>query len=757
MFKSFAAALSIFFSSIFSVTTPQTPTQNMNNPSIVKENTTITTSTNYFYYIDPTHIKCKVDIGDNRSIDTSNAKRNFYITHIQLTGSTCQIEDLSIQDNTLINDQENLEFTATLAGQCMDNQINFSAKKIIENVVIANGKMYKGKKEQKIGPLTLLNKYPSSYGTTGNGATQNSAINLNSKYKIALFTQDDNFLLKANDEKAIIYQIVDRNGNEIEEGNLQSLFIKSYNGLAIKIVDNNGTLHNEYTIDSPTVDGEFVLKSFDRAGEIPLKIKATIKVGEVIGEVSREFFVTVAQLPTISYDLMLSFDHDNLIIDKAEYLNYAILSPSTNNYIPADQIKSIQVESTTSNAVCVDENGNEVQNYTIPLSQIKNHGFFYVAGKKRGLASFKVTVDLQNGKRLTKFISTHVDYTYDNKIALEYAGTEYNKTSGFFIDTYTIKLKDTYYNGKILHVSAINPKIDYEYYYNHFFSTEFDHENPYVYYDGIDDGAQTGRLEGNETLGYTYFTSTRYELNKSIPNDDKLLILPNLQRNSTNYLGSWEIVDATDDNKLYLQQYFDVHEEGLSFVIGNEQRLNPIQDTFAAIFLDHRNGEYVIDNNQVQIKLYYPNFFAGKDIFIGAYVGDGVKREGNSFKRTLTGTALAQPELMKCNTSPCSQIVQLNFKDSNQHLELSRFGVRCKMDQARYYYFTPVSVPCASDITFGQVHTQKTNGNGDVKLCIYPEPAYKEVQEGNQTYRVQDGFEEVQPECTFTVSEEFPY
>ncbi|SMC09421.1 hypothetical protein [Nitratiruptor tergarcus] len=858
MFKSIAATLSMFFATILSISTPQGMSQNID---VIKENTSIAINTNYFYYIDPTHIKCRVNIGQNKSINTNSVKKNFYISNIVLVAPNCNIQEISLQNNTLINDMENISFTATLQNECIVNQINFSAKKIIENIVTVNGKTYSGKKEEKIKSITLLNKKPvstesysitfvsrdgnntivtagkksfvytiknrngqisnrsieevvvrtldgtilalekdgktvseidglkSSFGQivlqaferTGDGKIEIDAkiknssgivqeikevftINIEQKkeeilanlYKILILTKDRNFLLKTNDKKEIIYQIVDKYGNEIEEQYLQSLFIKSYNGLVVKIEDSNGTLHNEYTISSPQADGKIVLRSFERSDNVPIKIKVAIKNGEKTQEISREFFINVSQLPNVSYELLLSFDHDNLIINKADYLNYTILSPSTNDYILPEEIKSIEINATSPNAVCIDMNGSEVKSYFVPTSYIQSHGFFFVMGKKRGLATFKVTVNLQNGKTLTKFISTNVDYTYDNKIGLEYAGTEYNESTGFFIDTYTIKIKDPSYEGQILHVTAINPKIDNEYYYKNFFSYDFDEENPFIYYDGLDNEPNSGILEGNQSLGYTFFQSSRYDLDVAVPNDDRLLILPNFKKNSATYLGNWDIID-TIGGKLYLRQYYNFHESGLSFVIGNEQRFNPVKDTIATIFLDHKYGKYIIKNQQVQIKLFYPTFFAGKDIFIGVYVGEGIKREGNSFKRTLTGIKLAQPQLLKCSTSPCSQIVQINFEKINKHLQYSRFAVKCKMDKIRDYYFTPLSLPCVTFTDYGRMVIQKTDGNGKVRMCIYPEPTYEEVEEGGQTYRIQSGYEEVTPECTFTVAEEFPY
>ncbi len=865
------ASLLLFFSSLFTSSSDVDVQEPKKSPLY------------QFEYRTPTTIEASLDVSRYKSVDTAYAQKSFFLKDIKLFTGQCSIQSTTLVNGIDIGEIDTLRFSITFENPCKLNQFTLNALVEMKNRVVMNSKVYEATKEERLGPITFVNKSPfktleyfvtiaprdgnssvaaysdkrfiyqikdklgfdlssesvksvkirvldaqklalrdgeelvneielsggageftvHSYGVLGQAAlelrayivdeygfvdeikeiyslniVQNEELNVaRSEYRVVISAKDGNYNLLANEKKRFEYQIVNDAGEEIADSQIKSIYIRTYNGKVAQLIqksDANETLVSELFIeDGARANGEIFVQAGEESGTTKIEVVVTFDLNGAEFTKRGVISLRVEGLPEAPYKLVLKFDGESFVLERNYAVRYAIVSKTTGHFIQRENIESIHFKIEGENALFVDRSGKEHQELMLEGEEVQSSGFIFLRAKKVGEVKIVAQAKIKKDANiLENRLVVPVVLNENNKIVLEYSGTEYEESTGYFVDTYTIRIKDKKYDGEILEVGAITPKILYPHiYYTKFLEGKLDPYNPeytqnlkYIYYRDIGN-EYDGRLfkKDNKLLFAVNdpYASRRLNMFEVSPGSDKLVILPNKMSNSLSYLGKWEIANVESESTLLVQGDIFEDVDNLSYVIGDESRYNPVQDTIASLLLD--KSRYVIEDGIVQIRIYYPTFFAGKDIFIYANINDGKERIGNVYKRTLTGIDLEATQPMKCKSYVCARRVKLYYPNANKPLQYSRFAARCEGDNIRYLYFTSTLSSCASMPQYGVDINQKTDGNGEVIMCIYPQEIYQEVDNnetsgGTGKQLVPTGeYEEVAPTCEYTVAEEFPY
>ncbi len=745
MFHNLIASISLFFATLLHPTQQHSEVK----PQIHQEQK----QQSFFEYTAQKTVQGILYVGEHRGIKTENVEKKYYLDNIEVEAQNCIVADFLPKAPIDITNKKKIAFTLTFANDCLTNRLVIQGNLIQENSVKDGGKTYKAKRVEKFGPVIV----------------QNSKSVSPTAYTILLDSFDGNKEMMTDERKIIKYKIVDAQGYQIPSSQIQSIYIRTTDGEKLKIRDGNKYVDELKRESNLSSYGEIEVKSLDKPGRVLVILEATLRADKIILKKSASLALRIKELPDLFYSAKLVSDKDYFIVGKNSSLTYIITTKIYHKPIDPQKISSITFTTQGDTLRFFSPTGEKVKSLTLVGGDIQSSGLVIVSAEKEGLAKVRMEITFkpevaQDSIVLEKTFS--ILQRAPINFVLEYVGTEYNETSGFFEDRYSVKVNSDDLNGKRVKIVAITPKILYpEVYYDKFIKGELDNiDNPFfcnIYYRDIY-SQNAASLQGGEVSIFSVYDekeSTRPDLAQVNPIKDKLIILPNKFRNDTLYLGAWGIQTVLNSWSLQLAQHVDRDANGLSYVIGDETRYDPVEDTIAAILLDKSDGVYTIRNNLVQFTLTYPSFFAGKDVFFSVVYGDGKERVGNSYKRTLTGTKLDALQPTPCESKVCARKIKIYFPANNKPLQFSRFGVVCEGEKIRYLYFTHTKTSCVKDLAYGFTINQKTDGNGEVLMCIYPEPIYEEKtdQDTNQTYQVLTGYEKVTPRCTYQVAEEFPY
>ncbi|BCD61995.1 hypothetical protein NitYY0826_C0863 [Nitratiruptor sp. YY08-26] len=752
MIHNILTSLTLFFSSLIY---PVDDTAAIAKPQVYQ----MQTQKSFFEYSDQRTIQGVLYFEKHTGIKTDNVEKKYFFENVEIEAQNCIVKDFTPQSPIDITDKNNITFTINFANDCLTNYITFKADLVQQNKISLNGKVYSAKKKSQFGPLVVPNKERISV----------------TSYNILLQPADNNKEMVTDAIKQIKYKIVDAQGNQVASKNLKSLYIRSLDGEKLKIKQNNEYVDDLLLENNISSYGEIEVKSFSKPGDISINFNVSLQVGKIVLTKEASLTLHIKELPDLYYTAKLQTEKNYFVKGNNGYINYSIVSKTYNKLIDPQKIERIIVSSKSASIKLFSPTGEKVDSFILTGRDIKNSGLIIVSGEEEGLAKLEFKVEFKPDS-LQKEIVISKTYPVLHKapinFALEYVGTEYNETSGFFEDAYTIKVDSDNLEGKNVKIVAITPKLLYpEVYYDKFIKGELDNiNNPYfhnIFYRDIysENGAKIIKNGGTIFSILAEPINIRPNLSEVDPIQDKLIILPNKYRNATSYLGAWSIQSVIDSSTLLLGEEADGEIDSLGYVIGDPTRYNPSQDTIAAIMLNKQDGQYPVKNGLVQFKLAYPTFFAGKDIFFSVVYGEGKERIGNSYKRTLTGTALTARQPSDCVDRVCAERVKIFFKDNNKPLQYARFGAVCKeafTDRGKgwdYLYFTDLENGCVQNPYYGFKINQKTDGNGEVLMCIYPKLNYVEKTDPdtNQTYQVAEGYRRTQPECEYQVAEEFPY
>ncbi|MRI83533.1 MAG: hypothetical protein C6I00_03855 [Nitratiruptor sp.] len=744
MFQELLTSIALLLSAL----SQDQPVQGSQQPQQVTQSQQIQESRSTYRYITPTTVAGRVFVGSYRSIDTDTVKRIYRVRSLHFDTGHCIIASQTPEKETTLDPEGYFSFRLNFTDPCPTDVIYVSGELVMENKVVANGQTFVTQSVSKFGPKPVVNQEPIHFGNVDFIVEAPRQLYTNTRGELR-------FLLMDQTSKV-----------QVDPQNVEELVIKSSNALLLKIVDGEQLVSKKRL--SNVSDGRVTIQALGKDGQAAILLLAKIKNEEgFVQKVSKSIPLTILYKPQ-EYMIEVENEDQAIILGQTNHITVKVLGSEDLHPLSSEKIVRITIRSLNDRAKLVDLHGNVYDEMSV--EEVENGSVdFLVRGEELGTAEFEVEVLLQglpNQDRLVKRITYPVTRRLNNTITLEYVGTDYNKTSGFFIDTYTIKLRSSRFDGSTMKLTILNPKVDTDWYYQegNFFTFESLRENPFVYFDGFRDGSFSGSLEqvGEDLLK---FSTSKFDLEWLETYRDKLIIIPNGASQDPNYLGGWTITSILNNHEILLQGSIEADRvEQLTFVIGNESRWDPKEETISNIVLDHPNGLYTIRNRQVRFQIIYPKFFGGKDIFINASIGNGRVRVGNSFKRTLTGTKLDMPGSITCKKAPvCAYDLKIVYTDANYGLSYSNFGVTCDGDQVSYFYFTPTNTRCRTrrELEYGgSINLQKTNGWGFVRLCIYPAPVYEEKTDPdtNQTYQVFKEYGTGRVSCKNpAVAVEFPY
>ncbi|MRI58147.1 MAG: hypothetical protein C6H99_01425 [Epsilonproteobacteria bacterium] len=723
MLKSLLAAITAFFVS-FTQPTAYGPSSAKGADSATAQ------ERSYFSYVDEYTVQGQLYVGENEGISTDLASKRYYLQIEQIDAGSCLVQDSTLFELNDITDRNYLPFTITFATpRCMVQTIVVSGKKLMVNKV---GE-YSSTKSQEFGPVTLTN------------------MTKQENFFISLTPKDHSDKIKQNATKSVIYKITDPSGAQIPSSKIKSIIIRTLDSDKILILDPQRKPVYELVVDNPSGYGEFDVLSKNRPGPAPVEIEVSIASTpfDIVKRATYTFYVE--KPPVEFYDVALSFDQKRLRPQRAAAVNYQILI--NGEVAPQDQIQKVIFEA--QNGYLIKNTQEKVKR--LELDDLESAGMVYVEALS-GVNTFSLvmSVDFVNGIHKEAKLLIPVADIPIGKFVIAYVGTEYDKATGLFIDTYSVHTDNfELFNSKV-RIGVLNPKILYEeVYYDTFLSGALDQSNPYIYYEDIYTEPYTGVLE--RFVDKTLFKTQRFDLLEVTPSVDKVMILPNKMKPNTDktILGLWDVVEVLTSDSLVLKQRYDgPKKDRLSFVIGNETRYDPTRDTIAMVFLDRRDGIYQLSNEgETTFRLYYPSFFAGKDLFFSVTTGEGKDRIGNSFKRTLTGTNLIGSEMDSCASELCVYKVKITFEDTPRKYQYANFARHCKVDGklAKPLKFTSTLEYYRAGCS-GSKYLQKTDANGDYILCVWP---MRTQAEANATTPPE--YEQINIECEYTVAEEFPY
>ncbi|MRJ02963.1 MAG: hypothetical protein C6I05_05875, partial [Epsilonproteobacteria bacterium] len=164
-----------------------------------------------------------------------------------------------------------------------------------------------------------------------------------------------------------------------------------------------------------------------------------------------------------------------------------------------------------------------------------------------------------------------------------------------------------------------------------------------------------GAIRYTQSQG-TIFESTDqlYDFVNVEPLLDRLVILADEDRADNLYLGEWDIVSRIDDYTLKLyKKYEGWPTSGLTYVIGNEKRVDTCSNNTATLLFDHQDQTYTLQEGGITTtRLLYPPYMLGKTIFLYANSREEVRVGATKRSTLFGGTGLTtREEVLQCDNS----------------------------------------------------------------------------------------------------------
>jgi len=175
--------------------------------------------------------------------------------------------------------------------------------------------------------------------------------------------------------------------------------------------------------------------------------------------------------------------------------------------------------------------------------------------------------------------------------------------SGLYKDYYTIHAVDKYGNpvsaGTALHPTLINRS------------------------------QETGR-NGTIFAGVpTHFTGTNFS--SVVNNRDRVIVVPSSGKTNKYYFGNWSIKDHNATTLTFDEQYNDVDKNGLTYVVGNENRV--INGNSVTADISSLDEKYVTDDKgNLQFVVTYDPLLKGEYYYLAANAQSNGKRIGTALK-----------------------------------------------------------------------------------------------------------------------------
>jgi len=389
----------------------------------------------------------------------------------------------------------------------------------------------------------------------------------NTTYNIKLYTLDENN--RGIPSTIILSHAIDNNDNSW--GDFSDYNITTNNNgeaqITFKSVDNIDNLENNISV-------KFQISNTDIIKNLILQKSTTNN--------------TEGKKYKIKYSLP-----DSIEVNKQFTLGLNIVNQKDeSDLINSSNVNEINITST--NQLIYFENNKS--KFNITFNKLNSLSIEANTNIYSGIDILEVKANISNNEKnetITKNIPVVIISGPVNTISINDNGSSFNSETGLFEHMYTIHAVDKYsnpvQNGTKIKVGAIVNKII---------------------------SSNNGAIKPN-----TYnseFNDTTLDFNDSIINDTLVIFADNSHQNPS-YLGGWIIDDVLNNHKLTLLNTFEGNATtNLSYVVGDERRLNSCESTLAVADFDNTDKTYSTTNGLAFIKLIYDPYLTGHTITLYA-------------------------------------------------------------------------------------------------------------------------------------------
>ena len=549
--------------------------------------------------------------------------------------SNCTITSLDIPNNVDVTTATPVNFSATLSGECYENNnLHLSA---VETIAFTNG--VSTHKNYNYNINYDNEKIHNDYNKLSIKTNQLSNIMSNKNY---------NFTYQ-------LYNI--SKGTQISDINTKEVKIETTDSSKIVLVDDKNNEVNSITYTAKPYN-KVSFKAL-KAGNAGIKISAVVKIdNEYVRKVT---LVRLSIGETVSNaNYIISLDSNNIFsIASNGSIGVSIVRKDDNSTL----INNANIHSVTvkfQNRLISFDKTSDIFTYSYAKLAQKNINFY--TKTTAGVENIRVDANIFDGEKNVS-IQQNLPITIiggaPHSISLVYKDTSYNNP--FFYDTYVIQAVDRYGNpakeGSQIYLGAINGLVK-----------DSNGNELYVNNGGTIWNDDSNQAELNLTDSRFNFDNVTYQ--------DSVVILSSSSKMNPLYLGGW-IVDNVIDNKTlqFNKTYNGIATKNLSFLVGNEKRYDICEKQAKLIDFDSSDNSYTLGKGgKKEVKLRYPSYMVGKDIYL--YVNSYDKnRVGTSIRKKLHGTGItASVDTSACtNGKACDIPITFTVKGSNNVLKNENF------------------------------------------------------------------------------------
>ncbi|RUM45308.1 MAG: hypothetical protein DSY46_03100 [Hydrogenimonas sp.] len=343
-----------------------------------------------------------------------------------------------------------------------------------------------------------------------------------------------------------------------------------------------------------------------------------ITLTELSQNISANFtlrFQNATETNATLYDINVSTEN-SLEVDSEGRMTVTIHEVNNpNNLISPDYVYDVNVSSRFANLL--DFNGTSLYHYSGTSVKV----ITATTKTLSGVALLDINATIFDGEKNTtinKTIPVVIMSGPVSALSLVYASSKYYNETGLFEDVWTIHAVDKYSNpaqpGTLLHPTLINGKKIINY--------------------------TTGSIVPGVPVQFKDATNPFANIDVS---EDRLIVLPYVDRLSKAYLGGWTISSIVDNGTLDLNEsYYDQQVDQLKYIIGSEKRVLRDQIVLADIKSKQADGSYAVDENgTVQFVVKYDPLLPGHTYVLAATAYTDSNRSGTSVVTNFRGTGFS--------------------------------------------------------------------------------------------------------------------
>ena len=235
-----------------------------------------------------------------------------------------------------------------------------------------------------------------------------------------------------------------------------------------------------------------------------------------------------------------------------------------------------------------------------------------------GIDILKINVSVDNDHNLTKEVPITLISGPVSTISINKLGTpKFNNDNGLIEQTYILHAVDKFGNpaqsGTKMYVGLVaGVKVE---------------------------GNESGTLIANSPAEFNDSNKVNFN-NKNVKINDTLIVVPNKKKFNPSYLGGWNIDSIIDNYNLGLDKDYNLTENNLSYIIGNERRF--IGNGIYTADVDKENKIYEVQQNgNSKIIVRYDPELSGHTFFLYAdFIQNNIKR-GDAIKDFLRPNKLS--------------------------------------------------------------------------------------------------------------------